>query len=233
MTTPLQLRSRSKRLAVSRGDDDWVAISRHRSAGVFSTAARALETISDASCRGQHARTTSRSLCQPPEPPLDRTLVNGFGCRRLEAPLVARCLPFAFRRDHKPATVIAVLPLRSGFRRWFTFRLPSTERLDPSRVGRLFASVRCGPTSPVDFCHRNDPRAPPRIHQTLQNITDGGPSAQLFFVRPSLRKGWNETADGSSPFGAQPAESSRVRGFGCGRLSERPPSPPRSLAVAT
>lgn len=98
-------------------------------------------------------------------------------------------LAVASRRSCKPATGTAVLPLQSGFRRWFTFRLPCTERLDPSRVGGSSPPSRCGPTSPVDFCHRNDPRAPPPDPPNSAEHHRRRPVGAALLRSPSLAEG--------------------------------------------
>jgi len=90
----------------------------------------------------------ARGLRRAPDPPRPRLSPLSPGHRL--APAAPRA------RDHRePATVLAVLPPRAGFRRPFTIRARG-------RVARPERYERSDQTPLVDFCNQNNPRAQPR-----------------------------------------------------------------------
>ena len=164
---------------------------------------------------------------------LSAALVNEHGLGRPGTPSIDRCLP-APCDACRPATGPAVLPLRSGFRRSFAPRLLCTGGARPARPSRtLFAlgerrAARRLSTSAIDAYYEHDRERSELRRTSPMEAHRSSPSSVALAFQPTLR-----TADGDAPFGAQPAEMSRVRDLETRRLPCSRRSPPRSLAGAT
>jgi hypothetical protein len=139
-------------------------------------------------------------------------------CKRLEAPSIDWLPTIALRRPRARHWCCSFAPATQLPTR---FHLPAacTERLDPlwypnaHRVGPRGAMRRLS-TSAIDTIREH--------HHESTELRSTSPTEarrrSSFSLGPSFGEP-SETADSSSPFGAQPAEMSRVRGFGCGQIA--------------
>jgi hypothetical protein len=136
----------------------------------------------------------------------------------------------------EPATVLAALPPRAGFRRSFAAPRSRLEWLDPGRARELIARERPWPRAALSTSATDhDPRAQPLDRPNLAHRGRGRPRSQLFFARPSRVQrvsagrpiGSTRIASGCASRHGQP----RIHGPGAeSSLRSNLHLPPRSLA---
>jgi Zn-finger nucleic acid-binding protein len=120
----------------------------------------------------------------------------------------------------EPATVLAALPPRAGFRRSFAAPRSRLEWLDPGRAHKLIARERPWPRAALSTSATDhDPRAQPLDRPNLAHRGRGRPRSQLFFARPSrvqrVERWSADRVDADCEwlcFEARPTEDSRARG---------------------
>lgn len=133
--------------------------------------------------------------------------------------------------EGEPATVLAALPRRAGFRRSFTRAALSRRQARPLLViHALFARGERGRTPPVDFCNRCDPRARPRPPE-LRSTTPAVARWCSFALGAHHLAAMCRAADGRAHLRERASRDFTGQGpFGDPKVS-RWLLPPRSLAV--
>ena len=216
LTTPLQLRSTSQP-ALSLSVE-------HRVPLVCGTAPpqrfrlhpELATRTSDASCRGCE-RATSRPLAFRQNHPVTRPRQErGVDSSKRLPSTGARRSPFG---DDEPATEVRSFAPAIRLPALFRISAAGHEMLDRSRLAdahhiRPRRATRRLSTSAIDPIHEHH-RAPTELRRTSPTEARRRSS---FSPLAGLSAAMGETADGNSPFGAQPAEMSRVRGLGSGQL---------------
>jgi hypothetical protein len=135
----------------------------------------------------------------------------------------------------EPATVLAALPPRAGFRRSFAAPRSRLEWLDPGRARELIARERPWPRAALSTSATDhDPRAQPLDRPNLAHRGRGRPRSQLFFARPSRVQrvsagrpiGSTRIASGCASRHGQP----RIHGPGAESSLRSNPAPPAAIA---